>query len=324
VPSAIRCRQLSRALAVIAVERACHGTVPVERKTAADFHPEVLRWFDKYVHGHVDRRAFLNGVATYAVGGVTGSMLLDALNPRFAEAQQVANGDPRIEARVAEYPSPDGSGRMGGYLAAPAKATGRLPGILVVHENRGLTPHIADIARRLALDNFVAFAPDALFPLGGYPNDEDKARGHFAKLDQRKTSADFVAAAKFLKGLPACTGRIGAVGFCYGGTIVNMLATRLPDLGAAVPFYGGQPAAEEAAKIRSPMLIHYAGNDDRVNAGWPAYEAALKAAGVKYEMFRYPATEHGFNNDTTPRYDEAAARLAWQRTVAFFNANLRA
>jgi carboxymethylenebutenolidase len=295
----------------------------MERKKASDFDPEVLQWFDKYVHGLVDRRGFLNGVAKYAVGGVTASMLLDALNPRFAEAQQIAKGDARISAKHVEYTSPEGYGKMRGYLVRPANATGKLPGVLVVHENRGLNPHIEDIARRLALDNFLAFAPDALFPLGGYPGDEDKAREMFSKLDQSKSRADFVAAANYLKGLPECSGKFGVVGFCYGGSIANMLATRLPDLAAAVPFYGGQPSAEDAAKIKAPLLVHYAGNDERINAGWTAYEVALKAAGVKYEMFKYPATEHGFNNDTTPRYDEAAAKLAWQRTVAFFNKNLR-
>jgi len=205
----------------------------------------------------------------------------------------------------------------------PLAAKGKLPGILVVHENRGLNPHIEDIARRLALDNFVAFAPDALAPLGGYPGDEDAARGLFPKLDQPKTREDFVAAAAFLKSHASCTGKIGVVGFCWGGSMANVLATRLPDLGAAVPFYGGQPTAEEAAKIKAPLLIHYAGTDERINAGWPAYEAALKAAGVKYEAFTYASTQHGFNNDTTPRYDEAAAKLAWSRTLEFFNKQLR-
>ena len=295
----------------------------MQRKQASDFHPEVLRWFDRYVHGQVDRRGFLNGVAKYAVGGVTASMLLDALNPRFAEAQQVAKDDKRISGRFVEYSSPEGSGRMRGYLAAPADASGKLPGVLVVHENRGLNPHIEDIARRLAVDKFVALAPDALFPLGGYPGDEDKARDLFSKLDQAKSRADFIAAANFLKDLPGCSGKYGVVGFCYGGSIANMLATRLPDLGAAVPFYGGQPATDDVAKIKAPLLIHYASDDERINAGWPAYEAALKASGAKYEAFIYPATQHGFNNDTTPRYDKGAADLAWQRTVAFFNKNLR-
>jgi len=295
----------------------------MQRKTAADFHPEVLRWFDRYVHGAVDRRGFLEGVAKYAMGGVTASMLLDSLSPRFAEAQQIPKDDRRVDAKLVEYASPAGSGKMRGYLARPAGATGKLPGVLVVHENRGLNPHIEDIARRLAIDNFLAFAPDALYPLGGYPGDEDKARDLFAKLDQAKTREDFVAAANYLKALPECTGRIGVVGFCYGGGIANMLATRLPDLAGAVPFYGNQPSAEDAAKIKAPLLIQYAGNDERINAGWPAFEAALTKAGVKYQAYTYPGTEHGFNNDTTPRYDEAAAKLAWQRTLAFFNANLR-
>jgi carboxymethylenebutenolidase len=295
----------------------------MQRKTAADFDPEVLRWFDKYVHGEVDRRGFLNGVARYAVGGVTAAMLLESLAPKFAEAQQVKPEDARVAAKYVEYASPEGSGKIRGYLARPAGASGKLPGILVVHENRGLNPHIEDIARRLALDNFVAFAPDALTPLGGYPGDEDKARDLFAKLDQAKTRNDFLAAAAYLKGLPECTGKIGVVGFCWGGGIANTLATRLPDLAAAVPFYGNQPAAADAAKIKAPLLIHYAGNDERINAGWPAYETALKAAGVKYHAFVYTGTEHGFNNDTTPRYDAAAAKLAWTRTVDFFNQNLR-
>ena len=293
------------------------------RKTAADFDPEVLRWFDRYVHGDVDRRGFLNGVARYAVGGVTAAMLLESLSPRFAQAQQVKPEDSRISARYVEYASPEGSGKVRGYLARPAGGGGKLPGILVVHENRGLNPHIEDIARRLALDNFVAFAPDALTPLGGYPGDEDKARDLFAKLDQARTRNDFIAAAAYLKGLPDCTGKIGVVGFCYGGGIANKLATKLPDLGAAVPFYGNQPAAADAARIKAPLLIHYAGNDERINSGWPVYETALKAAGVKYQAFVYSGTEHGFNNDTTPRYDAAAAKLAWTRTVDFFNQNLR-
>jgi carboxymethylenebutenolidase len=294
----------------------------MQRKKASDFDPEVLQLFDKFVHGVIDRRGFLSGAAKYVVGGITASMLLDALSPRFAEAQQIAKDDRRISAKYVEYSSPEGYGRTRGYLARPANATGKLPGVLVVHENRGLNPHIEDIARRLALDNFMAFAADALTPLGGYPGDEDKARENFAKLDQVKSRADFVAAAPFLKSLPDCSGKIGVVGFCYGGGIANMLATRLPDLAAAVPFYGDQPPAEEVVKIKAPLLIHYAENDERINAGWPAYEMALKAAGVKYSMFKYPGTTHGFNNDTTPRYDEAAAKLAWQRTVEFFNENL--
>ena len=296
----------------------------MERKTAADFDPELLILFDAYVHGAVDRRGFLDRARKFAVGGVTAAMLLDALNPKFAEAQQVKKDDPRIKADYLEYDSPQGYGKMKGYLVRPANASGKLPGVVVVHENRGLNPHIEDVARRLALDNFVAFAPDALTPLGGYPAaGEDEARTLFGKLDQAKTREDMVAAAGFLKARPECTGRVGAVGFCYGGGIANMLATRIPDLGGAVPFYGSAPTPEDAARIKAPLLIHYAGTDERINAMWPAYETALKAANVKYTMHMYPGTQHGFNNDTTPRYDEAAAKLAWQRTVDFFNKHLR-
>jgi carboxymethylenebutenolidase len=296
----------------------------MERKKASDFDQELLNLFDQYVHGQIDRRGFLDRAGKFAVGGMTAAMLLDALNPQFAAAQQVPKDDKRLKTETIEYPSPQGTGTMKGYLAKPAAATGKLPGVLVVHENRGLNPHIEDVARRIALDNFVAFAPDALTPLGGYPGDEDKARELFSKLDQTKTREDFVAAANYLKGRPDCTGRFGVVGFCYGGGISNMLATRLPDLGAAVPFYGGQARAEDVPNIKAPLLIHYAEKDDRINAGWPAYEAALKANNVKYTAYIYPGTQHGFNNDTTPRYDEAAAKLAWQRTIEFFNKNLRA
>lgn len=282
-----------------------------------------MKLFDQYVHGDIDRRAFLNRATNYAVGGMTATMLLDALNPKFAQAQQVKSDDPRVKTKSVEYASPDGYGKMRGYLATPAKSTGKLPGVLVIHENRGLNPHIEDITRRLALDNFIAFAPDALFPLGGYPGDEDKARELFAKLEQPKTRNDFVNAAGVLKALPECTRKIGTVGFCYGGGIANLLATKIPDLGGAVPFYGSQPPAADVAKIKAPLLVQYAENDERINAGWPAYETALKAAGVKFEMFKYAGTEHGFNNDTTPRYDEKAAKLAWQRTIEFFNKNLR-
>ena len=291
--------------------------------TASDFSPEVLKLFDQYVHGDIDRRAILNRATNYAVGGMTATMLLDALNPKFAQAQQVKKDDPRISTKSVEFASPDGYGKMRGYLATPAKSAGKLPGVLVIHENRGLNPHIEDIARRLALDNFIAFAPDALFPLGGYPGDEDRARELFAKLEQPKSRNDFINAAGFLKALPECTGKIGVVGFCYGGGIANLLATKIADLGGAVPFYGSQPPAADVAKIKAPLLVQYAEKDERINAGWPAYETALKAADVKFEMFKYAGTEHGFNNDTTPRYDEKAAKLAWQRTVEFFNKNLR-
>lgn len=297
----------------------------MERKTAADFDPQVLILFDAYVHGALDRRGFLDKAAKYAVGGVTASMLLDELSPKFAEAQQVAKDDARLKAEYVEFASPQGYGKVKGYLARPAKAAGqRLPGVLVVHENRGLNPHIEDIARRLALDNFLAFAPDALTPLGGYPaGGEEEARTLFQKLEQPKTREDMVAAAGFLRTHGECSGRIGAVGFCYGGGVCNFLATRVPELRAAVPFYGGPPALEDVPKIKAQLLIHYAGTDERINAAWPAYEAALKAAGVKYAMHMYPGTQHGFNNDTTPRYDKAAAAEAWTRTLALFNAALR-
>ncbi len=229
----------------------------VRRKTAEDFDPAVLKLFDKYVHGDISRRGFLQSVAQFA-GGVTALSLLDALNPRFADAYQVASNDSRITTNYVEYPSPQGYGKLRGYLTQPAKAKGKLPFVLVVHENRGLNPHIEDIARRLALDNFIAFAPDALYPLGGYPGDEEKARELFSKLDQTKTKEDFVAAFGFLKKLPEGNGKVGVVGFCYGGGIANFMATRLPDLDAAVPFYGGQPSNEDVAKIRAPLLLHYA------------------------------------------------------------------
>jgi len=293
------------------------------RKTANDFHPEALKLFDKYVHGGISRRDFLASVPKYALLGLSAEALLEALNPRFAHAEQVPGNDPRIVTRFVEYPSPLGNGKIRGYLAQPAKAEGKLPVVLVIHENRGLNPHIEDITRRLALDNFIAFAPDALFTLGGYPGDEDKARELFKNLDKAKTQADFLAAAQALKKLPEGNGKVGAVGFCYGGGIVNYLATQLPDLAAGVPFYGAQPSAEDTAKIKAPLLLHYAGADDRINAGWPAYEAALKKAGVNYEAFVYPGVQHGFNNDTTPRYDAASAKLAWDRTLTFFNKHLR-
>jgi carboxymethylenebutenolidase len=294
----------------------------MERKTSADFPQEVLNLFDKYVHGDIDRRGFLERATKYAVGGMTASMLLDALTPRFAEAQQIPKDDKRLKGSMVEYESPKGQGKMRGYLVRPASASGKLPGVLVVHENRGLNPHMEDIARRIALEGFMAFAPDALAPLGGYPGDEDKARELFGKLDPQKVREDFVAAAEYLKGRPDCTGKIAVVGFCFGGGIANSLATRLPDLSAAVAFYGAQPKSEDVAKIKAPLLIHYAEQDERINAGAAPYEAALKANHVRYQMFTYPGTQHGFNNDTTPRYDKAAADLAWKRTIDFLKKNL--
>jgi carboxymethylenebutenolidase len=299
------------------------------RLTAQDFHPEVLRLFDQYVHGLLSRRGFLGAAAQYGGGAIGAELLLAQLAPNFAMAQQVKDGDARISTSRIDIPSPQGYGHIQGYLARPAQAAAanavvKLPVVLVVHENRGLNPHIEDIARRLALEGFIALAPDALTTLGGYPGDEDKARERFTQLDQAKVRADFLAAAAHLQALPQGTGRLGVVGFCFGGGMVNFLATRLPELAAAVPFYGPAPAAEEVARIKAPLLLHYAGTDERINAGWPAYEKALQAAGVRYEAHVYAGTQHGFNNDTTPRYDEAAAKLAWQRTLSFFTAKLKA
>jgi len=296
----------------------------MSRPTAKDFPAAIWPLFDSYVHGRSSRREFLEKAAKITAGGLAASQLLDALSPRFAEAQVVAPTDPRIDGRYVEFDSPEGYGKGRGYLVYPSEPATARPTVLVIHENRGLNPHIEDIARRLALDGFIAFAPDALYPLGGYPGDEDKARELFPKLDQSKTHGDFIAAANFLKSLPRASGKLGAVGFCYGGGIVNFLATRLPELNAAVPFYGAQPPADDVPKIQAALLIHYAGADDRTNAGWPAYEAELKAAHVRYEAFIYDGAQHGFNNDTTPRYDEAAAKLAWSRTIDFFKKTLRA
>ena len=295
----------------------------MERKTAHDFDQELLILFDAYVHGIIDRRGFLDKAGRFAVGGVTAAMLLDQLSPKFLEAQVIKPDDARIKTAYVEYDSPKGYGKMRGYLAEPGKPAGKLPAVLVVHENRGLNPHIEDIARRLAVDNFVAFAPDALFPLGGYPGDEDKARDLFPKLDQAKTREDFIAAANWLRARPETNGKLGCVGFCYGGGMVNFLATQVPELAAGVPFYGSAPSLEDVAKIKAAMLINSAEVDDRINASWPDYEKALKAANVKYERYQYPGTQHGFNNDTTPRYDEKAAKLAWERTIAHFNKYLR-
>jgi len=294
------------------------------RKTANEFPPGILKLFDLFVHGDIDRRGFVEGAKKFAIGAAAATAFLEELLPRFAEAEVVKKDDPRIIGKTLEVPSPEGNGTVKGYFVQPAKTQGKLPTVLVIHENRGLNPHIEDIARRLALADFVVFAPDALAPLGGYPGDEDRARELFPKLDQAKTRNDFIAAFGALKSSPLGNGKVGAVGFCYGGGVVNFLAAKLPDLAAGVPFYGAQPPAEEVAKIKASLLIHYAGVDDRINAGWPAYETALKAAHVDYQAFVYPGVQHGFNNDTTPRFDAAAAELAWKRTVDFFNARLRA
>ena len=293
------------------------------RLTAADFDQELLILFDAYVHGDMDRRSFLGQAQRYAKAGVTAAGLLAALSPNFAAGQQVPAQDSRVTTQRVTLPSPSVYGKINGYLARPSAAgAARLPMVLVVHENRGLNPHIEDVTRRLALEGFMAFAPDALTPLGGYPGDEDKAREAFAKLDQESTREDFVAAAQWLRMRADGDGKLGVVGFCYGGGMSHWLATQLPELRAAVPFYGNTPDPALAAKVKAPLLVHLAAVDERINAAWPAYEAALRAAGAKYEVHHYAGTQHGFHNDTTPRYDAAAAKLAWERTIAFFKAQL--
>ena len=294
------------------------------RKQASDFPQELLNLFDKYVHGEIPRRDFLEGANKFAVGGLTAAVLLESLAPNYAWAQQVPKDDARIVTEWVSVDSPEGNGTIKGYLAKPkGKATMRYPAVLVVHENRGLNPYIEDVARRLATEGFMAYAPDGLTSVGGFPGDNEKGGELFGKVDRKKMGEDFVAAALWLKGRHDSTGKLGAVGFCFGGGICNSLAVRLGDkLQASVPFYGGQPPAADVVKIKSPLLIHYAGLDTRVNGGWPAYEEALKANHVPYEMFMYDKANHGFHNDTTPRYDEAAAKLAWKRTVEFFRKNL--
>ena len=293
----------------------------MQRGKASDYSREVLDLFDGYQHGLVSRREFLDRAAKLTAGGVSAVALLESLRPNYAFAEQVSPKDPRIKAGYETIPSPQGSGQVRGYLARPAD--GRKSGCVVVfHENRGLNPYIEDVARRLAAEGYNAFAPDALTPVGGYPGDEEKAMKLFAGLDSKKRTEDMMAGAAWLHSQSFCNGRIGAVGFCFGGGMTNLLATRMADLDAAVPFYGPQPSAEATAQIKAPLLIHYAGLDERIDAGWPAWEAALKANHVRYEMFMYPNVNHGFHNDTTPRYDEAAAKLAWSRTLAFFAKNL--
>lgn len=296
----------------------------MERRKAGDFPAEVLKLFDGYIHGLLSRRDFLDRAAKFALGSFTAAAMLESLTPNYALAQQVARDDPRILAEYLTYASPQGSGSVRGYLARPANAVAKLPGVVVIHENRGLNPHTEDVVRRLALENFVAFAPDALSPVGGHPGSEDEARVLFGKLDPAKRNEDLFAAAGFLTSRPECSGKIGAVGFCFGGGVVNAMAARMPDLAAVVSFYGMQPSAADTARIKAPLLLHYAALDDRINAGWPAFEAALKSSGAKYQVHMYPGTHHSFYNDTTPpRFDEAAAKLAWSRTIAFLDETLK-
>jgi carboxymethylenebutenolidase len=293
------------------------------RMKASDFPQELLDVFDKYVHGEMGRREFLDRAQKYAVGGLTAIAIWEALRPNYAFAQQVPKDDSRLKTEYVTVPSPAGNGSIKGYFARPANASGKLPAILVIHENRGLNPYIEDVARRLGVQGYMAFAPDGLTSVGGYPGDEEAATKLFGIVDQQKMFEDFVASADWLKARPDCTGKLGVVGFCFGGTTANKLAVRLPYLSAVVAFYGGQPSPEDAAKIKAPLLLHYAGLDTRITGGWPAYEAALKANNVTYSEYVYDGANHGFHNDTTPRYDEAAAKLAWQRTLNFFNKYLR-
>ena len=292
------------------------------RLSAKNFDQGLLDLFDKLVHGDIDRRTFLDRAAVYAVGGMSATALLQALAPNYALANQVAPDDPRIVTEVITYDSPDGHGPISGLMARPADASGALPGVVVVHENRGLNPYIEDVVRRTALAGYVALGPDGLSPLGGYPGTDDEGRTMQRTLDRAKLFEDFVAAYEHLRADASVTDKVGCVGFCYGGGVCNGLAVRLPELAASVPFYGPVPASEDVAQIGAPLLIHYAELDERINAGWPGYEAALNAAGKEFTAHFYPGTNHGFHNDTTPRYDAAAAELAWSRTVDFFGEKL--
>jgi carboxymethylenebutenolidase len=295
----------------------------MDRRKASDFPQELLNLFDGYVHGGISRRQFLDGAQRFAVGGLTAMALFEMLRPNYAWAIQVPPDDKRIRTEYDTVPSPQGSGSIKGYLARPAGAA-KLPAVLVIHENRGLNPYIEDVARRLAIADFIAFAPDALTSLGGYPGDDEKGLALFAKLDRAKATEDFLAAAMWLKSRPDCTGKVGAVGFCYGGGIVNLLAVRMgSDLAAGVPFYGTQPSADDVAKIKAPINAQYGELDTRITDGWPAFDAALTQAEVPHEGHIYKGANHGFHNDTTPRYDEAAAKEAWQRTLDWFNKYLR-
>lgn len=292
------------------------------RMTAKDFHPALLELYDFYAHGKITKREFLDRAGKYAVGGLTALAILNMMSPDYAMAQQVAPDDAGIVGEDVTYPSPNGHGTVNAYRVTPAGAAAKLPAVVVVHENRGLNPYIRDVARRVAKAGFIALAPDGLTSVGGYPGSDDQGRELQATVDPAKLMNDFFAAVEFLMSDAATTGRVGIVGFCYGGGVANAAAVAYPELAGAVPFYGRQPAAEDVPKIKAPLLIHYAGLDTRINEGWPAYEAALKAAGTRYEAHIYPDVNHGFHNDSTPRYDAAAAELAWGRTVDFFNKNL--
>ncbi|HBI10465.1 MAG TPA: dienelactone hydrolase [Franconibacter pulveris] len=289
------------------------------RLTAKDFTQQLLDYYDYYAHGKITKREFLQLATKYAVGGMTALALFDLLKPNYALAQQVEFTDPDIYPQYIHYPSPNGHGQVRGYLVLPKKANGKAPAVVVVHENRGLNPYIEDVARRVAKAGFIALAPDGLSSVGGYPGNDDEGRELQQKVDPQKLMNDFFAAIEFMMQHEGATGKVGITGFCYGGGVANAAAVAYPELAAAVPFYGRQPPAQDVAKINAPLLLHYAELDTRINEGWPAYEAALKKAGKTYEAYIYPGVNHGFHNDSTPRYDKAAAELAWSRTIAWFH-----
>lgn len=289
------------------------------RLTAKDFPQQLLDYYDYYAHGKITKREFLQLAAKYAVGGMTALALFDLLKPNYALAQQVEFTDPDIYPQYIHYPSPNGHGQVRGYLVLPKKANGKAPAVVVVHENRGLNPYIEDVARRVAKAGFIALAPDGLSSVGGYPGNDDEGRELQQKVDPQKLMNDFFAAIEFMMQHEGATGKVGITGFCYGGGVANAAAVAYPELAAAVPFYGRQPPEQDVAKINAPLLLHYAELDTRINEGWPAYEAALKKAGKTYEAYIYPGVNHGFHNDSTPRYDKAAADLAWSRTIAWFH-----
>jgi len=294
----------------------------MERKKAGDFDQELLDLYDKYAHNLISRRDFFDRATKYAVGGLTAAALIESLMPNYALANQVETSDPRIKAEFINFDSPKGFGKIRGYLVRPVSPKGKVPGVVVVHENRGLNPYIEDVARRLAVAGFIALAPDGLTPVGGYPGTDEEGKKLQATLDPAKLVQVFIDAFETLKKNPDCTGMVGVVGFCYGGGVANTMAVRLPDLAAAVPFYGRQPDAADVPKIKAPLLLHYAALDERINAGWPDYEKALKSNRKEFTAYIYPGVNHGFHNDTTPRYDEAAANLAWKRTIEFFKKKL--
>jgi carboxymethylenebutenolidase len=295
----------------------------MKRISAGDINQEMYDLYDEYVHSKIDRKKFLEKLSVYAVGGLTIPSILEFMLPNYTDNLQIQPDDPRLNSGFTEYSSPKGGGKIRGLLSRPVDVAAKLPGIIVVHENRGLNPYIEDVGRRAALAGFITLAPDALTPLGGYPGNDDDGRALQAKRNQAEMLEDFIAAFEFLKGHPGCTGKVGVVGFCFGGWIANMMAVKIPDLDAAVPFYGGQPPVENVPEIKAPLLIHYAGLDTRVNEGWPAYEAALKKNKKEYTVYIYPEVNHGFHNDTTPRFDKTAADLAWQRTIDFFREKLK-